>query len=65
MKYTDAKLKQFTGLNASYSSYWWLRSGYYATGYYVYRVDYRGYVRNFDVRSSIDAVRPSFILNLA
>ena len=65
MTYADAKLKQFTGLNATYSSSWWLRSGYSVNAGIAYCVDYEGYVGGISVGYSNYGVRPSFILNLA
>jgi len=62
--YGDAKLKQFTGLNASYSSSWWLRSGFYDSNNYAYFVLSLGRV-SYDGVLNYVGVRPSFILNLA
>ncbi|MBQ4535747.1 MAG: hypothetical protein IJA22_02855, partial [Clostridia bacterium] len=61
----DAKLKQFTGLNATYSLYWLLRSGRAGYPYYVYMVRSQGYVTTYGAKNTERGVRPSFILNLA
>jgi len=62
--YGDAKLKQFTGLNATYSAYWWLRSGDYNDYNHAYYVYSSGSVSGNFVYFG-GGVRPSFILNLS